>query len=125
MLQAHIEGDYISKNADLKSFKVDLEKIGNAFIHSSNITQFSISGILMELFRIMEIYKIEIKEDLLLLYKTIFFVEAVVAKLDSNYNIWLTIKPWMEGWKARNLGLKTEIKKVLEKSIDILINLLK
>jgi predicted unusual protein kinase regulating ubiquinone biosynthesis (AarF/ABC1/UbiB family) len=57
-------------------------------------------------------------------YKTIFFVEAVVTKLDPNYNIWLSIKPWMEGWKRRNLGIKTEIKKALEKSINILINLL-
>ena len=125
VLKAHIEGNYITETADLKAFKIDLEKIGDAFIHSRNIKQFSISGILMELFRIMENYKIEVKEDLLLLYKTIFFVEAVVLKLEPEYNIWDTIKPWMEKWKDRNLSVKAEIKRKIISFIECLTNFYK
>jgi predicted unusual protein kinase regulating ubiquinone biosynthesis (AarF/ABC1/UbiB family) len=79
----------------------------------------------MELFRIMENYKIEVKEDLLLLYKTIFFVEAVVLKLEPEYNIWDTIKPWMEKWKDRNLSVKAEIKRKIISFIECLANFYK
>jgi ubiquinone biosynthesis protein len=107
--KAHLEAGYIKEEINKDEFKQDLYNIGEAFIHSGSSVHFSISSILMELFRIMEKYKIEIKEDLLLLYKTIFFVEAVVMKLNPNYNIWHTIKPWMEGWKNRHLGLEARI----------------
>lgn len=106
---AHVEGGYIKTGVQKEAFKKDLEKIGERFIHSHAHKQFSISGILMELFRIMEKYDMEIKENLLLLYKTIFFVEAVVMRLDPNFNIWLVIKPWMTSWKNRNLGIKAKI----------------
>jgi ubiquinone biosynthesis protein len=107
--KAHLEAGYIKEEINKDEFKQDLYNIGEVFIHSGSSVHFSISSILMELFRIMEKYKIEIKEDLLLLYKTIFFVEAVVMKLNPNYNIWHTIKPWMEGWKNRHLGLEARI----------------
>jgi ubiquinone biosynthesis protein len=107
--QAHLQAGYIKGDINKDDFKADLSHIGNVFIHSAVSVKFSISSILMELFRIMEKYKIDIKEDLLLLYKTIFFVEAVVMKLNPNYNIWHTIKPWMEGWKRRHLGLQARI----------------
>lgn len=113
VLSAHIDGGYINQKADLSTFKQDLERIGEIFIHSEDVKHFSISGILIELFRIMEKYSIEIKEDLLLLYKTIFFVEAVVMKLDSSCNIWSIIKPWMKSWKARNMGLRSKVLRIM------------
>ena len=123
VLQAHIEGGYIKADVNHAEFKADLEKIGDVFIHGSEVKQFSISGILIELFRIMETYKIEIKEDLLLLYKTIFFVEAVVVKLNPHYNIWGVIKPWMHRWRIRHLGLKAQILKFFSKLFEVKIDL--
>lgn len=119
ILEAHLEGGYIKKEIDTEAFKKDLQKIGEHFIDGNSHNQFSISGILIELFRIMEKYNIEIKEDLLLLYKTIFFVEAVVMKIDPTYNIWQTIRPWMESWKKRNLGLKSHIIKIVKEILNL------
>ena len=118
VLSAHFEGGYIKQGINTDEFKIDLQKIGEQFIEDKTHHQFSISGILMELFRIMEKYKIEIKEDLLLLYKTIFFVEAVVMKIDPTYNIWQTIRPWMEAWKKRNLGIKSKLTKIVMNLLD-------
>jgi ubiquinone biosynthesis protein len=109
VFQAHVEGGYIKNTVNEEEFEKDLKKIGESFVHSTNVTQFSISGILMELFKIMEKYQIEIKENLLLLYKTIFFVEAVVTKLNPEYNIWHTIKPWMYNWRDKNLSFVNQI----------------
>jgi ubiquinone biosynthesis protein len=111
VFDAHVEGGYIKDNTNREEFEKDLKKIGETFIHNEAFRQFSISSILIELFRIMEKYNINIKENLLLLYKTIFFVEAVVAKLNPEYNIWHTIKPWMHNWKNKNLGIVSKIKK--------------
>ena len=118
VLAAHFEGGYIKHGINTDEFKIDLQKIGEQFIEGKAHYQFSISGILIELFRIMEKYKIEIKEDLLLLYKTIFFVEAVVMKIDPIYNIWQTIRPWMENWKRRNLGIKSKLIKIVMNLLD-------
>lgn len=112
---AHVEGGYIKDTINEEEFKKDLQLIGEAFVHSSKIKQFSISGILMELFKIMEKYNIEVKENLLLLYKTIFFVEAVVTKLNPQYDIWQTIKPWMYNWRDKNLNFKTQILSQIKK----------
>lgn len=113
VLEAHLEGGYIKNQVNLEEFKSDLVNMGENFIHSGIVKNFSISGILMELFRVMEVYKIDIKEDLLLLYKTIFFVEAVVTRLHPSYNIWATIKPWMQDWRKKNLNLKTKVIKFI------------
>ena len=69
----------------------------------------------------MEKYDIEVKENLLLLYKTIFFVEAVVMKLNPSFDIWLIIKPWMYKWKDKNLSISNQVIQKIRKIISLIL----
>ena len=120
VFNAHVEGGYIKSTINEEEFEKDLKIIGEKFIHANGVKQFSISNILMELFRIMEKYDIEVKENLLLLYKTIFFVEAVVMKLNSEFDIWDVIKPWMYNWKDKNLSFANQFTQKVKKLLNLL-----
>ena len=112
----YIKAGYISSNVDVNLFSNELQKLATKAIKSncdSNVMD--VSSVINSVIEITQKFNLKVQPQLLMLQKTILYVEASVYQIDSNFDVWSTIIPWMKQWSWNNSTLKQKIKTIFTK----------
>ena len=67
-------------------------------------TEISFGHFLVTLFRTAADFNMEIQPQLVLLQKTLLYIEGVGRTLYPQLDLWATAKPFMERWMAERVG---------------------
>jgi ubiquinone biosynthesis protein len=123
----YIKAGYVSPSTNemptREKFIKSLSKIGENFVGSSdNARPIKVSKLLRDLFEMTEKYGMQTQEQLLMLQKTMLYVEAVVYKLNPKINVWGVVEKWMDKWALQNLGITGRIYKSAHKILDKFLN---
>ena len=97
--KTYIESGYglPKTDAQLLAFANDIEKI------ASGMDNFIISEFLENLFNTMDTHNIEINEHLLLLYKSMIYIEQVLKTVDNNFPMWDMVRKWVKIFKVKKV----------------------
>lgn len=101
----HIESGWAPANTSVEELEAAIRTVCEP-IFNKPLAEISFGQVLIRLFQVSRKFNISIQPQLILLQKTIVNVEGLGRILNPNLDLWVTAKPILEKWMARQMGLR-------------------
>lgn len=95
--ELHIESGWVNKATRIDEFESAIRTVCEP-IFEKPLSQISFGGFLLKLFQTAERFDMHVQPQLVLLQKTLFYVESLGRKLYPDLDIFETAKPFMTQW---------------------------
>lgn len=119
VVDTYIKSGYVSPNVDHNTFLQAITDLGNKFVGSKDeAKKIKISLLLRALLGMSDQFEMKTQEQLLMLQKTMLYVEAVVYNIAPELNVWDIIDPWIRRWARQNIGLSGQVYQFFNHSKD-------
>jgi ubiquinone biosynthesis protein len=106
-MKTQLEAGYITQSIFYNyEYRLEMQKIAQEFSTNFNMSNFS-----NDLFKIMHKFNVFVPKHLLLLNKTILYVEDIIQQLAPTFKAFEIIEPWIKKWYFRE-QVRTITKKV-------------
>ncbi|MCL1126308.1 ubiquinone biosynthesis regulatory protein kinase UbiB [Shewanella surugensis] len=112
--QLYIESGWVSPDTDITAFEQAVKVVCEPMFNKA-LNEISFGHVLLELFRTARRFDMVVQPQLVLLEKTLLYVEGLGRQLYPQLDLWQTAKPFLEGWIAEQVGPKALLKKTKEK----------
>ncbi|MGL5048417.1 MAG: ubiquinone biosynthesis regulatory protein kinase UbiB [Shewanella sp.] len=112
--QLYIESGWVSEKTDLQAFEQAIKVVCEPMFNKP-LDEISFGHVLLELFRTARHFDIVVQPQLVLLEKTLLYIEGLGRQLYPQLDLWQTAKPFLEQWMAEQVGPKAMLKKVSTK----------
>ncbi len=109
--QAHIDAGWVPDGTRLDEFESAIRSVCEP-IFAKPLCEISFGRVLVRLFKVARRFQMEIQPQLVLLEKTLLYVEGLGRQLDPHLNLWDTAKPYLEQWARREYGPRAFIKEM-------------
>ncbi|VFP78936.1 Probable protein kinase UbiB [Candidatus Erwinia haradaeae] len=100
----HIDSGWVPPGTDIEDFEFAIRSICEP-IFKKPLIEISFAHLLISLFNITRSFHMEIQPQLVLLQKTLLYVEGLGRQLDPNLDLWKTAKPFLEDWIQNQIGI--------------------
>ena len=101
--ELHLDSGWVPSQTDVDALTKVIEELCEP-IYQKPLEEISFANFLADLFRAANSFSIEIQPQLVLLQKTLLYVEGLGRGLYPQLNLWETAMPFMTTWAERNLG---------------------
>ncbi len=115
----HFESGWIPQRTDEREFEAVIRDVCDP-IFAKPLSQISFGHFLVELFRTAARFDMEIQPQLVLLQKTLLYIEGLGRQLYPELDLWRTAKPFMEGWMQERVGPLAMVRGFAERAPEIL-----
>ncbi|WP_298773736.1 ubiquinone biosynthesis regulatory protein kinase UbiB [uncultured Shewanella sp.] len=112
--QLYIESGWVSPDTDISAFEQAVKVVCEPMFHKP-LNEISFGHVLLELFRIARRFDMVVQPQLVLLEKTLLYIEGLGRQLYPQLDLWQTAKPFLEDWVAEQVGPKALYQKTKEK----------
>ncbi len=112
--QLYVESGWVSEKTDLQAFEQAIKMVCEPMFNKP-LDEISFGHVLLELFRTARHFDIVVQPQLVLLEKTLLYIEGLGRQLYPQLDLWQTAKPFLEQWMAEQVGPKALYKKVSTK----------
>ncbi|MCH4295887.1 ubiquinone biosynthesis regulatory protein kinase UbiB [Shewanella sp. 3B26] len=109
--QLYVESGWVSSNTDILAFEQAVKMVCEPMFNKP-LHEISFGHVLLELFRTARRFDIVVQPQLVLLEKTLLYIEGLGRQLYPQLDLWQTAKPFLERWMAEQVGPKAMFKKV-------------
>jgi len=109
--QAHIDAGWVPAGTRLDEFESAIRSVCEP-IFAKPLCEISFGHVLVRLFKVARRFQMEIQPQLVLLEKTLLYVEGLGRQLDPQLNLWDTAKPYLEQWARHEYGPRAFIKEM-------------
>lgn len=75
-------------------------------IFAKPLGEISFAQVLFSLFQVARQFNMDIQPQLVLLEKTLFYIEGIGKQLYPDLDLWKTAKPFLESWYSEQIGVK-------------------
>ncbi|RYV00893.1 ubiquinone biosynthesis regulatory protein kinase UbiB [Shewanella sp. OPT22] len=108
--QLYIESGWVSKNTDMVAFEQAVKAMCEPMFNKP-LDEISFGHVLLELFRTARQFELVVQPQLILLQKTLLYIEGLGRQLYPQLDLWQTAKPFLEKWMSEQAGAKAFAKK--------------
>lgn len=106
--ELHIDSGWVSRNTRVDEFESAIRTVCEP-IFEKPLSDISFGHLLLKLFQTAERFNMSVQPQLILLQKTLFYIESLGRKLYPDLDLWETAKPFMTRWmRKRRLTLLRE-----------------
>lgn len=112
--ELHFNSGWIPKNINIADFEYAMRTIFEPMFEKTPKNIY-FNEILLHLFNVAQNFHMEIQPQLILLQKTLLYVEEVTKKIYPNLNVWKNSKPFLEKWMQEQLKFSKIIYSVKNK----------
>ncbi len=109
--QLYVESGWVSADTDIQAFEQAVKVVCEPMFNKP-LDEISFGHVLLELFRTARRFHIVVQPQLVLLEKTLLYIEGLGRQLYPQLDLWQTAKPFLEQWMAEQVGPKAMFKKV-------------
>ncbi|OCG55448.1 ubiquinone biosynthesis regulatory protein kinase UbiB [Gilliamella sp. Choc6-1] len=113
--ETYITSGWVSDSTDPIAFEMAMRNVCEPAF-AKPLAEISFSQILLQLFKVARKFEMEIQPQLILLQKTLFYIEGLGRQLYPELDLWQTAKPFLEKWYEE----KYSVKKILQQAWDSL-----
>ncbi|WP_159715004.1 ubiquinone biosynthesis regulatory protein kinase UbiB [Blochmannia endosymbiont of Camponotus nipponensis] len=106
--ELHLDSGWIPMDTNVEDFECAMRTVFEP-IFEQPLENIPFSKILLYLFNTARYFNMEIQPQLILLQKTLLYVEGIVRQLYPNLNIWKSVRPFLERWMQDQLKFSTAI----------------
>jgi ubiquinone biosynthesis protein len=101
--EAHLRAGWVPRETRAEDFEAAIRAVCEP-IFAKPISEISFGRFLLQLFQTARRFQMEIQPQLVLLQKTLFNIEGLGRRLYPELDLWVTAKPYLEGWMRERLG---------------------
>ncbi len=109
----HLESGWVPEHTDPREFERVIQTLCEP-IFAKPLNEISFGLFLVQLFDTAREFEMEIQPQLVLLQKTLLYIEGLGRELYPELDLWETAKPFMERWMADHVGPAAALRELAE-----------
>ncbi|ASP47845.1 ubiquinone biosynthesis regulatory protein kinase UbiB [Cognaticolwellia beringensis] len=111
--QLHVDSGWVPSETSVDEFEFAIRTVCEP-IFNKPLSEISFGQVLVNLFNTARRFNMEVQPQLVLLQKTLLYIEGLGRQLYPALDLWQTAKPFLENWVKEQMGIKAVYKKVKE-----------
>jgi len=117
-----LEARWAPAETDASAFEAIIREVCEP-VFQKPLSQIEFGKFLLDLFRSARAFRLELQPQLVLLQKTLLYVEGLGRRLYPELDLWDTGKPFMERWMADQFGPAASLTSLLGKLPELFVSL--
>ncbi|PKG38093.1 ubiquinone biosynthesis regulatory protein kinase UbiB [Psychromonas sp. Urea-02u-13] len=113
--QLHIDSGWVPEDTPVEEFEFAIRAVCEP-IFEKPLSEISFATVLINLFNTARRYNMKVQPQLVLLQKTLLYIEGLGRQLYPQLDLWDTAKPFLENWMKDQVSPKTLMKKLQQKA---------
>ena len=109
--QLHVDSGWVPVNTSVDEFEFAIRTVCEP-IFNKPLAEISFGQVLVNLFNTARRFNMEVQPQLVLLQKTLLYIEGLGRQLYPQLDLWQTAKPYLENWVKEQMGVKAVFNKV-------------
>ncbi len=109
--QLHIDSGWVPADTSVDEFEFAIRTVCEP-IFNKPLAEISFGQVLVNLFNTARRFNMEVQPQLVLLQKTLLYIEGLGRQLYPQLDLWQTAKPFLEDWVKEQMGIKTVLSKI-------------
>lgn len=113
--QLHVDSGWVPADTPVEEFEFAIRAVCEP-IFEKPLSEISFAQILINLFNTARRYNMKVQPQLVLLQKTLLYIEGLGRQLYPQLDLWDTAKPFLENWMKEQISPKNLLKKIQNKA---------
>ncbi|MDQ2193998.1 MULTISPECIES: ubiquinone biosynthesis regulatory protein kinase UbiB [unclassified Vibrio] len=113
--QLHVDSGWVPRETNIDEFEFAIRVVCEP-IFAKPLCEISFGHVLLNLFNTARRFNMEVQPQLVLLQKTLLYVEGLGRQLYPQLDLWQTAKPFLEKWMMNQVGPQAFIRAVKERA---------
>ncbi|HDL8675643.1 TPA: ubiquinone biosynthesis regulatory protein kinase UbiB [Yersinia enterocolitica] len=113
--ELHVDSGWVTRDTNVEDFEFAIRTVCEP-IFEKPLAEISFGHVLLNLFNTARRFNMEVQPQLVLLQKTLLYVEGLGRQLYPQLDLWTTAKPFLESWLRDQVGLPAVIRALKEKA---------
>jgi len=113
--QLHIDSGWVPADTPVEEFEFAIRAVCEP-IFEKPLSEISFAQVLINLFNTARRFNMQVQPQLVLLQKTLLYIEGLGRQLYPQLDLWDTAKPFLENWMREQVSPKTLINKIKMKA---------
>lgn len=109
--ELHVDSGWVPSDTNIDDFEMAIRTVCEP-IFLKPLAEISFGNVLLQLFTVARRFNMEVQPQLVLLQKTLLYVEGLGRQLYPQLDLWQTAKPFLENWMKQQIGFKAMYQKV-------------
>lgn len=109
--ELHVDSGWVPKNTSVDDFEFAIRTVCEP-IFNKPLAEISFGQVLVNLFNTARRFNMEVQPQLVLLQKTLLYIEGLGRQLYPQLDLWQTAKPFLENWVKEQMGVKAVFMKI-------------
>ena len=109
--QLHVDSGWVPVNTSVDEFEFAIRTVCDP-IFNKPLAEISFGQVLVNLFNTARKFNMEVQPQLVLLQKTLLYIEGLGRQLYPQLDLWATAKPFLEDWVKEQMGVKAVFAKI-------------
>ena len=107
--QLHVQSGWVPSHINVEQFEMAIRSVCDP-IFNKPLEDISFAQVLIGLFDTARQFEMQVQPQLVLLQKTLLYVEGLGRQLYPKLDLWETAKPFLEDWVSEQMGVKAFLK---------------
>ena len=99
----HVDSGWVPADTNVEEFEFAIRTVCEP-IFEKPLSEISFGHVLLNLFNTARRFNMEVQPQLVLLQKTLLYIEGLGRQLYPQLDLWQTAKPFLEEWMKRQVG---------------------
>jgi len=113
--ELHVDSGWVPHDTNVNDFEFAIRMVCEP-IFAKPLGEISFGHVLLNLFNTARRFNMEVQPQLVLLQKTLLYVEGLGRQLYPQLDLWATAKPFLETWMMNQVGPQAVINAVKERA---------
>ncbi|WP_038906729.1 ubiquinone biosynthesis regulatory protein kinase UbiB [Dickeya oryzae] len=113
--ELHVDSGWVPADTNVEEFEFAIRTVCEP-IFEKPLAEISFGHVLLNLFNTARRFNMEVQPQLVLLQKTLLYIEGVGRQLYPQLDLWKTAKPFLETWLKDQVGLPAMLRAFKEKA---------
>jgi ubiquinone biosynthesis protein len=115
----HLESGWVPSDTDPAAFELVIKEVCEP-IFAKPLNEISFGQFLVKLFQTARDFNLEVQPQLVLLQKTLLYIEGLGRELYPELDLWETAKPFMERWMMDQVGPAATLREFAEHADELI-----
>ncbi|NDV91759.1 ubiquinone biosynthesis regulatory protein kinase UbiB [Alteromonas sp. 345S023] len=109
--QLHADSGWVPADTNIDEFEMAIRTVCEP-IFQKPLAEISFGNVLLQLFNTARRFNMVVQPQLVLLQKTLLYIEGLGRQLYPQLDLWKTAKPFLENWMREQIGFTAMLGKV-------------
>lgn len=110
----HVDSGWVPPGTSVEEFEEAIESVCDP-IFGKPLSEISFGQLLINLFQTAQRFNMPVQPQLVLLQKTLLYIEGLGRQLYPELDLWKTAKPYLENWLRERMSINNLISEIQKK----------